>query len=190
MKDRYYLMPLLDAWTNVFACPERERPATPSTTSRSSAHGGPERFPPGGDHQGTDEHCLAAWPDPNRTERKTRRRQCNSGSVYAHAAERVGHCVSPPGERVRRSRRRCEDAAGHPGGRHGRGRLLSAIERAHDRQPTQRGGCTAARSIRVARRRTRQGSRRRRRGPGSRRRRNRSAARSSRWRRSNRTARR
>ena len=123
-QGRYYLMQMMDAWTNVFASPGKR---TTGTEAADFAIVGPG-------WQGTLPLSVKKLQAPTNMVWILGRTQCNGKDDYAavNAIQRqytltplsdYGKPYTPPG-RARRSVRGREDATGHPGGQDGRGDLL------------------------------------------------------------------
>ena len=89
MKDRYFLLPMLDGWTNVFQVPGKRTTGTGAQTYAITGPGWKGTLPAG--RQGiqiADQHRL----DPrahllHRHAGRLRRGPCAAGSVHARAAE-------------------------------------------------------------------------------------------------------
>ena len=161
MKDRYFLLPMLDGWTNVFQVPGKR---TTGTGAQTYAITGPglEGHAAGGRQgvQVADQHRLAARPH---LLHRHAGGLCGGprapGRVQARAAQRLRQAVHAAG-RQGRSVHRHEDRRARAGQPHGRGGVFHAARRADEGQSAGGGRCADAREVRQDRHRAGPGLRR------------------------------
>ena len=110
MGNRYYLMPMLDAWTNVFASPGTR---TTGNSKKDFAIVGPGWSKPVPDgltrDQSADEYRLDHRTHTDERKKRFRRGSRRSASVFTHTAQFVGQTVSRSCRRPRRQERRYKD---------------------------------------------------------------------------------
>ncbi len=95
MKDRYFLMPMLDGWTNVFQVPGKRTTGTGAQTYAITGPGWKGTLPPGvKEYKSPTRHRLDPWAYLlHRNAGRLRRGSCLAGSVRAGAAELLWQTV-------------------------------------------------------------------------------------------------
>ena len=145
---RYYVMAMIDAWTNVFQSPGKR---TTGTNKADFAIVGPKwkgELPQGcrGD-QVADRHGLGARP--HRDQRQGRRRRgAKLADQYKLAPlSQWRKCGAGRHAAGRRARRRRQDPAGRAGGEDGRADILHPLCRPVARQSAGQGRCADGREV-------------------------------------------
>ena len=141
--DRYYLLPMLDAWTTVFASPGKRTTGTAAQKFAIVGPGWNGQLPPG----------VKKYTAPTNLVWILGRTYCTGTpedyqavhafqdqlSLYPLSA--FGKKYMPPRERSHQWQDRHEDRRARAGQRVGRRRIFSAARPAHARQSAGRGGC-------------------------------------------------
>ena len=162
MKDRYYLLPMLDGWTTVFPGARQAHHRHQGADLRDHRAGLEGHA--AGRREGiqiADQHRLDARPHLlHRHAGRLHGRAHAAGPVQARAAQFLRQALYAAG-RQRRSVHRHEDRRARAGQSHERERVFHAALQADEGQSADRSRCAAAREIRKDRHRAGQGFRRR-----------------------------
>ena len=136
MKDRYYLFPMLDGWTDVFQVPGKRTTGTGAQTYAITGPGWKGTLPSG--RQGiqvADQHRLAAWPHLlHRHAGGLCSGPCAAGSGRAGATERLWQTIYAA-QRHGRSVHRHENTRPRPSEPDGCDRVFHVTRTAHEVEP-------------------------------------------------------
>ena len=138
---RYYLMELLDGWTNVIPSPGKRTTGTGKGNFALTGPGWSGTLPGRGEgDQVAYSGGMGHRKDADKWQGRLCGRACNSGWVQADSAERVGKTVCTAEGRAGRSEGRYEDSACGTGGRDGCGDVLQQAGDADEGQSSGGGG--------------------------------------------------
>ena len=139
MKGRFFLLPMLDGWTTVFADPGKRTTGTAAQKFAITGPGWSGTLPAGSQGiQVGNRHGVAARPDLlHRYARGLQGGACAAGPDDGRAAVVLWQAVHA-GAGDRRSEHRHEDLDPRSGQRHGRGVLLQAVRATAEDQSARR----------------------------------------------------